>query len=40
MKRVLWSGTEHWETLLAERAAISGGLVLNDFTKATLERFK
>ena len=40
MKRVLWSGTEHWETLLAERAAISGGLVLNDFAKATLERFK
>ena len=40
MKRVLWSGTEHWETLLAERAAISGGLVLNDFTKETLERFK
>ncbi|KRO67070.1 MAG: enoyl-CoA hydratase [Cryomorphaceae bacterium BACL21 MAG-121220-bin10] len=40
MKRALWSGTEHWETLLAERAAISGGLVLNDFTKATLERFK
>ncbi len=40
MKRVLWSGTEHWETLLAERAAISGGLVLNNFTKATLERFK
>lgn len=40
MKRALWSGTEHWETLLAERAAISGGLVLNDFTKETLERFK
>jgi len=40
MKRVLWSGTEHWETLLAERAAISGGLVLNNFTKETLERFK
>jgi methylglutaconyl-CoA hydratase len=40
MKRALWSGTEHWETLLAERAAISGGLVLNNFTKETLERFK
>ncbi|MGK0386074.1 MAG: methylglutaconyl-CoA hydratase, partial [Patiriisocius sp.] len=40
MKKVMWAGTEHWDTLLAERAAISGRLVLSDFTKETLKRFK
>ena len=40
MKKVFWSGTEDWDNLLAERAAISGRLVLSDFTKKTLERFK
>ncbi|QNJ97936.1 enoyl-CoA hydratase/isomerase family protein [Constantimarinum furrinae] len=40
MKRVMWQGTENWDTLLAERAAISGRLVLSDFTKETLKRFK
>jgi methylglutaconyl-CoA hydratase len=28
LKRVLWEGTNHWDTLLYERAAISGRLVL------------
>lgn len=28
LKRVFWSGTEHWEELLSERAGISGRLVL------------
>jgi len=37
MKAMFWSGTEHWDTLLAERAAISGRLVLSDFTKETLK---
>ena len=40
MKKVLWEGTENWDTLLAERAKISGRLVLSDFTKQALERFK
>ncbi len=40
MKKVFWSGTENWDTLLAERAVISGRLVLSDFTKETLKRFK
>ena len=40
MKRVFWSGTEDWDDLLAERAAISGCLVLSDFTKETLKKFK
>lgn len=40
MKKVFWQGTEHWDTFLAERAEISGRLVLSDFTKETLKRFK
>lgn len=40
MKKVLWEGTEHWSTLLYERAAISGRLVLSDFTKEALNAFK
>ena len=40
MKKIFWQGTEDWDTLLAERAAISGRLVLSDFTKETLKRFK
>ena len=40
MKKVLWEGTQHWDTLLVERAAISGKLVLSDFTKNALAQFK
>jgi methylglutaconyl-CoA hydratase len=40
MKKVLWEGTENWDTLLFERAAISGRLVLSDFTKKALLQFK
>jgi methylglutaconyl-CoA hydratase len=40
LKRVLWQGTEHWDTLLPERAAISGRLVLSDFTKNAIQSFK
>jgi len=40
MKKVFWRGTDDWDTLLAERAAISGRLVLSDFTKETLKKFK
>ena len=40
MKKVLWEGTQHWEALLLERAAISGKLVLSDFTKKALLQFK
>ncbi len=39
MKKVFWSGTEDWDKLLAERAVISGRLVLSEFTKETLKRF-
>jgi len=40
MKSVFWEGTEHWDTLLTERAEISGALVLSKFTKNTLKRFR
>ena len=40
MKKTLWKGTENWNDLLAERAAISGELVLSDFTKKALQKFK
>lgn len=40
MKKVLWEGTENWDILLKERAAISGKLVLSDFTVNALNAFK
>lgn len=40
LKRVLWEGTEHWADLLNERAAISGRLVLSDFTRNAIAAFK
>ncbi|MCX2678943.1 enoyl-CoA hydratase/isomerase family protein [Galbibacter sp. EGI 63066] len=40
MKKVLWEGTENWDQLLTEKAEISGKLVLSDFTKEALEKFK
>jgi len=40
MKTMFWKGTEDWDTLLTERAKISGRLVLSEFTKETLKRFK
>jgi len=40
MKKVLWEGTENWDTLLTERARISGTLVLSDFTKNALAKIK
>ncbi len=40
LKKVFWTGTEHWDTLLSERAAISGRLVLSDFTRNAINAFK
>jgi methylglutaconyl-CoA hydratase len=40
IKQVFWQNTAHWNTLLYERAEISGKLVLSDFTKKALEGFK
>lgn len=40
MKKVLWEGTEDWDILLLERAALSGNLALSEATKSALEKFK
>lgn len=40
LKRVFWEGTENWDQLLSERAAMSGKLVLSDFTKNAINKFK
>ena len=40
LKQIMWEGTEHWDTLLLERAAMSGARVLSDFTRKTLIRLK
>ncbi|WP_374174188.1 enoyl-CoA hydratase/isomerase family protein [Flavobacterium tructae] len=40
MKKIIWEGTEHWESLLVERASITGKLVLSDFSRNALEQFK
>ena len=39
-KKVLWEGTENWDQLLSDRAAITGTLVLSEFTKNALSKFK
>jgi methylglutaconyl-CoA hydratase len=40
MKKMFWIGTEDWDTLLMQRAEISGRLVLSSFTKEAIEKFK
>ena len=40
LKHVLWQNYEHWETLLPERAEISGKLVLSDFARNAITAFK
>lgn len=40
LKKSFWKGTEHWDSLLKERAAISGRLILSDFTKDAITSFK
>jgi methylglutaconyl-CoA hydratase len=40
MKKVFWKGSDDWDSILIERAKISGTLVLSDFTKMAIEKFK
>jgi len=40
LKRIMWEGTDHWDQLLLERAAMSGKLVLSDFTRNAIGKFK
>ena len=40
MKKTLWKNTDHWAHSLYENASVSGELVLSDFTKNALAKFK
>ncbi|PSK94588.1 enoyl-CoA hydratase/isomerase family protein [Taibaiella chishuiensis] len=40
LKKVFWEGTENWDELLTKRAAISGKLVLSEFTRNAIHSFK
>ncbi len=40
LKKIFWQGTENWDSLLFERASISGHLVLSDFTRNAIAKFK
>jgi methylglutaconyl-CoA hydratase len=40
LKEVFWQGTENWDTLLLERAGMSGKLVLSEFTVNAINKFK
>lgn len=40
LKKIFWRGTDDWDQLLAERAGISGRLVLSEFTRNAIQKFK
>ena len=40
LKKVMWEGTGHWDEILIERAESSGRLVLSDFTRNAINKFK
>lgn len=40
LKQVFWEGTENWDQLLADRAVMSGQLVLSDFAVNAINQFK
>jgi methylglutaconyl-CoA hydratase len=40
LKKIFWKNTEHWDQLLFERAGISGRLVLSEFTRNAIAKFK
>ena len=40
MKKIFWQDCESWDHLLEERAAISGRLVLSEFTASAIAAFK
>lgn len=39
MKQIFWAGTDHWDVLLAERAEISGRLVLAEEAQSRIRGF-
>lgn len=40
LKTIFWKDTTHWETLLLERAAISGRLILSEESRKAIAAFK
>jgi methylglutaconyl-CoA hydratase len=38
MKKMFWEGTSHWDQLLAERAKISGKLVISEFARKAIDK--
>jgi methylglutaconyl-CoA hydratase len=40
LKEVMWEGTDYWDSLLVERAAMSGKRVLSEFTRNILTKLK
>jgi methylglutaconyl-CoA hydratase len=40
LKKIMWEGTENWDSLLLERAGMSGKLVLSEFTVNAINKFK
>jgi methylglutaconyl-CoA hydratase len=40
LKAALWEDAAHWDTLLSQRAAISGELILSPFAKNAIAAFK
>jgi methylglutaconyl-CoA hydratase len=39
LKEIFWKGTEHWDQLLAERAAMSGRLILSGHSRNFIQKF-
>jgi methylglutaconyl-CoA hydratase len=40
LKQTFWADTTNWESLLEQRAAISGTLALSDHTRAAIAKFE
>ena len=40
LKINFWEGTDHWDALLKQRAALSGKLILSEFSKKAIQAFK
>jgi methylglutaconyl-CoA hydratase len=40
LKKIMWQGCDNWNELLIERAAMSGKLVLSEFTRNAINKFK
>ncbi len=40
MKKIFWKGTDHWDDLLKDRAAITGKLAISEYTKKALEKLQ